>query len=197
MYFTDAGRSDTLDNGDRILLLKDATPPIDFPKVLWSVTFQNPADTTVVPVNPRGGDAVEFSSTIPFNATLQDIFTIYPRKASAEQSSQVASELAMIKVVPNPYLTASRFEQKTPFRTGRGERIIKFTNLPTQCTIRIYNIAAEHVVTLHHEGTLRDGSERAWNLLNKDGLDVAPGLYIYHIDAPGIGETIGRFAIIK
>lgn len=197
VYFTDTGRRDTVDNGDQILLLKDASPPISLSKILWRITFQDPADPALASVNPRGGDAVEFSSTIPFNATLQDIFTIYPRKASAEQSSQVASELATIKVVPNPYLTASRFEQKTPFRTGRGERVIKFTNLPIKCTIRIYNVAGEHVVTLHHEGTLRDGSDRAWNLLNKDGLDAAPGLYIYHVDAPGIGETTGRFAIIK
>ncbi len=28
-------------------------------------------------------------------------------------------------------------------------------------------------------------------------MDVAYGLYIYHINAPDIGEKIGKFAIIK
>jgi hypothetical protein len=37
----------------------------------------------------------------------------------------------------------------------------------------------------------------AWDLLTKDDLDAAPGVYIYHVEAPGIGEKIGRFALIK
>ncbi|MEK9139316.1 MAG: hypothetical protein AAB393_19525, partial [Bacteroidota bacterium] len=81
--------------------------------------------------------------------------------------------------------------------SGRGERVIKFIHLPMRCTIRVYSVAGEHVATIEHDRNLREGSEESWNLLNKEGLDVAPGLYIYHIDAPGIGETVGRFAIIK
>ncbi len=37
----------------------------------------------------------------------------------------------------------------------------------------------------------------SWNLVTEDGMDIAYGLYIYHVDAPGIGEKIGKFAIIK
>lgn len=196
VYFTDTGRRDTIDHGDQILLIKDRTAPMVLSNILWRVTFQNPVGG-VSPVNPKGGDIAEFSTTIPFNATLQDVFTIFPRKAVIEKSPELASKLDMIKVVPNPYLTASRFEVKTPYRTGRGERVIKFTRLPPECTIRIFTVAGEHVITLEHRGTMREGSERAWNLLNKDGMDVAPGVYIYHIEAPGIGEKIGRFAIIK
>ena len=28
-------------------------------------------------------------------------------------------------------------------------------------------------------------------------LDVAPGLYVYHVDAPGLGTHVDKFAIIK
>jgi len=34
-------------------------------------------------------------------------------------------------------------------------------------------------------------------LVSKDGMDIAYGLYIYHIDAPDIGEKISKFAVIK
>jgi hypothetical protein len=34
-------------------------------------------------------------------------------------------------------------------------------------------------------------------MLSKDGLEIAYGLYIYHIDAPRIGEKTGKFAVIK
>lgn len=194
---TETGKSDTIDNNDQILLLKDTAQPITTSKITWQITFKNPADTTKIPVSPRGGDVAEFSTLIPFNSTLQDTYTIYGGKTVVETSGAASSMLDDIKVVPNPYLTASRFEQKTPYRTGRGERVIKFTRLPIRCTIRIYTIAGEHVKTLEHEGDMQTGSEQAWDLMNKDGLDVAPGLYIYHVDAPGIGEKVGRFAIIK
>ena len=36
-----------------------------------------------------------------------------------------------------------------------------------------------------------------WDLVSKDGMDISFGVYVYHVDAPGIGEKIGRFAIIK
>jgi len=33
--------------------------------------------------------------------------------------------------------------------------------------------------------------------LSKDNMEIAYGLYIYHVDAPGIGEHIDRFIVIK
>jgi hypothetical protein len=46
----------------------------------------------------------------------------------------------------------------------------------------------------------QDGSTTGvvpWNLRTKDNLDVAPGLYIYHVDAGDLGTHIDKFAIIK
>jgi len=37
----------------------------------------------------------------------------------------------------------------------------------------------------------------SWNLVSEDGMEIAYGLYIYHVDAPDIGEYIGKFAVIK
>jgi len=42
-----------------------------------------------------------------------------------------------------------------------------------------------------------DNSREYWNLLNRDGLGVSYGVYIAHIEAPGIGEKLIKFAIIK
>ena len=50
--------------------------------------------------------------------------------------------------------------------------------------------------TLHHEDTFENGTE-SWNMLSSDNLDIAYGVYLYHIDAPGIGEHTGKFAVIK
>ena len=101
-----------------------------------------------------------------------------------------------IKVVPNPYLAASRFETFNPFTRGRGPRQIRFTHLPQECTIRIYTVNGELVDTIEHNSALDDGSAE-WDLLTKDNLDVAYGIYIYHVEAPGVGAKTGKFAIIK
>ncbi|MDZ7294783.1 MAG: hypothetical protein ONB14_05155, partial [candidate division KSB1 bacterium] len=75
-------------------------------------------------------------------------------------------------------------------------RRVDFIHLPQECTIRIYTVVGEHVATIEHHSTVFDGSE-SWNLLSKDGLDIASGIYIYHVEAPGWGQKIGRLAVIK
>ena len=50
---------------------------------------------------------------------------------------------------------------------------------------------------IEHESLMDNGSE-FWDLKSsRSGKTVVYGIYIYHLDAPGIGERIGRFAIIR
>ena len=43
----------------------------------------------------------------------------------------------------------------------------------------------------------REKSQEHWDLTTKDNFPLAYGVYLYHVDAPGIGEKLGRFAVIK
>ncbi|MCH7938316.1 MAG: hypothetical protein IID13_01055, partial [Candidatus Marinimicrobia bacterium] len=95
-----------------------------------------------------------------------------------------------------PYVASVTWEPKSLFSTGRGARMVEFIHLPKECTIRIYTVRGYLVDTIKHDKALNDGSE-FWDMRTKDGMDIAYGLYIFHIEAPGIGETIGKFAIIK
>jgi hypothetical protein len=36
-----------------------------------------------------------------------------------------------------------------------------------------------------------------WDLRTKENLEVAYGVYLYLVDAPGTGQKTGRLAIIK
>jgi len=36
-----------------------------------------------------------------------------------------------------------------------------------------------------------------WDMLSKDNLEISYGVYVYHIDAPGVGTKSGTFAVIK
>ncbi|HPI38830.1 MAG TPA: hypothetical protein PK397_12885, partial [Ignavibacteriaceae bacterium] len=76
----------------------------------------------------------------------------------------------------------------------RGERVLQFRNLPPQCTIRIYTLVGELIQTIQKDD---NGSIASWDLLTNEGQRIAYGVYIFHVDAPGIGEKIGRFAVIK
>ena len=191
IVFYDKDANNIWSEGDSIVFLRDKKKAV----TSWAFKFRN--NLTGSTTYPATGDIVEFKTTIPFGTLPKDVFRLYLTANSKSTAKATANLLDNIKVVPDPYVTASGYEQKTPFRTGRGERVVKFTHLPMQCAIRIYNVAGEHVATLSHSGDVRSGAEHSWNLLNKDGLDVAPGIYIYHVDAPSIGEKIGRFAIIK
>jgi hypothetical protein len=97
-------------------------------------------------------------------------------------------------VVPNPYVGSASFEVERFAVSGRGERRIEFRALPQNCTVRIFTVRGELVQTLQHEGSTQ--GTVAWDLRTKDNLDVAPGLYIFHVDAK-LGSKIGKFAIIK
>lgn len=54
---------------------------------------------------------------------------------------------------------------------------------------------SELLQTLHHGGS-NDGFV-AWDMRTKDNLDIAPGLFIFHVDGNGAGNHVGKFAIIK
>jgi hypothetical protein len=122
-------------------------------------------------------------------------FYEFTTKGQGFDKSLAQAELENIAVVPNPYVGAASWEPSTT-QVGRGERRIFFIHLPNECTIRIYTISGKLVDTIEHSSTISDGQE-SWDLVSKDGMDIAFGVYVFHVDAPGIGEKIGKFAIIK
>jgi len=141
---------------------------------------------------PGAGDELLFILEKSFGK--DDIFE-YTNYAATVDRNQAARELDRVKVVPNPYLAAATWESRPLVSGGRGERKIQFIHLPAECTIRIYTVRGELVKRLEHNGGVADGS-LDWNLKSRDGLDIAYGIYVYHLEAD-VGEKIGKFAIIK
>ena len=52
------------------------------------------------------------------------------------------------------------------------------------------------VKTLEHDSAIDDGAE-SWNLLSKDGMEIAYGVYIYHVETPSGESYVDKFAVIK
>ena len=143
---------------------------------------------------PTEGDVYQLTIAVPYNEN--DVYTFVTDSSFIDltkQSSDYANEKPY--VVPNPYLGMASFEQAPYAQTGRGDRRIEFRALPVNSTVRIYTVTGELVQTLHQDTGFQDYI--AWNLRSKDNLEVAPGLYIFHVEAPGEPDFIGKFAIIK
>ena len=109
-----------------------------------------------------------FFSTKGFEPTLNDL-------ATAQDA------LDLINVVPNPYYGYSEYEH------NQVENIVKFTNLPQKCTISIFMVNGTLIKRFKKDNAL---TYQDWDLKNEYGIGIASGLYIIHVDAPGIGEKI-------
>ncbi len=178
----------TLNAGDYIEIWKELEGTM---QRIWRFSFIATPNEDVV--NPVSGTTGIIKIKTPFKSNDKYSFTTVKQYAD---NSLASENLDNVAVVPNPYVGAARWEPQRLTTSGRGERRIYFINLPQKAFIRIYTISGDHVVTLDHDSGLLNGKE-SWDLKSKSGLDIAPGIYIYHLDAPGIGEKIGRFAIIK
>jgi len=144
--------------------------------------------------NPAAGDVLDLVFKKPFLNTDVYEFTMYGPMVEEEN---VKSDMDMIKVVPNPYIAASTWEVKNPYNTGRGPRELHFTHVPKSCQITIFNIAGQVVDQFEVHNPMDDGTAE-WDMLTKDRLDIAYGLYLFHVEDLETGEVkTGKFAVIK
>jgi hypothetical protein len=186
----DADRNGVLSFGDTIRIIDGYVSATNY-SLTYKMTWDRGAGLN--PVLPADGDRFVIKTKRPF--AQGDYFEFTTHGARTDQSV-AKDQLNNIGVVPNPYIGTASWERRTLFTTGRGDRRIEFIHLPAVCTVRIYTIAGYLVKTLSKSSSAADGS-LAWDLVTDDGMDLAYGLYIYHVDAPGVGEHIGKFAVIK
>jgi len=192
---TIATRNTQWDPGEEIAVFKKGATGVGTDTLMWGIVITPPADAIAnPPVPPTDGDVLFFGTARPL--TARDVYTLTTKVGTVEQTRN-SSALANVYVVPNPYVGFSAIEppNRLPDQS-RGERRLYFENLPPRCTIRIFTLNGDFVQKLEHDAGVSNGRE-FWNLLNRDGFSVAYGIYLAHIDAPGIGETIVKFAIIK
>jgi hypothetical protein len=142
-------------------------------------------------VHPTDGDVWYVYSTGDVVPGAGNTFTI-----SGSGFSFGARLLDFIKVVPNPYIVRNPWEVSSDY----GE--LRFTNLPDECTIRIYTISGSLIRTLEHKveanaaSAIQGGTEK-WDVLTDNNQRPASGIYIYHIETPDGDTKTGKFALIR
>jgi len=127
-----------------------------------------------------------------------DTFTINASTAAVmngdlSNDSTRAVVLDNIGISPNPYRGASAYE------VSNLADIARFTGLPTRATMRIFTLSGTLIRTLE-----KNGPERSfdWDLQSENGLPIASGMYLIHVEARQadgtmIGEKVIKFGVVK
>ncbi len=102
--------------------------------------------------------------------------------ASFNNSTILEGLLGEIRVVPNPYYAYSEYE------IDKIDNRIKIINLPKTVNVKIYTINGTLVRILKKDDDSVTSLE--WDLKNQSKVPVSSGVYIIHVEAPGIGETV-------
>lgn len=100
------------------------------------------------------------------------------------------SALDLINVVPNPYYAYSGYE------VNQLDNRVKITNLPPQCTITIYNTAGTLIKRFNKADNQITSVD--WNLTNYANIPISSGIYIIHVNVPGVGKRIIKwFGVLR
>ena len=159
----------------------------------WEIVLDT--SVTADPARPPGaGDVYRLVVRRPFGPGDAFEFTVRGEYVDPD-AARGAFEEQEPYVVPNPYVAAAAFEPERFATSGRGERRLEFRAIPVGAEIRIFTVRGHLVQTLRHDG-LTAGIV-PWDLRSKDNLEIAPGLYIFHVDAGETGTFVGKFAVIK
>src|SRR5688500_9367928 len=113
--------------------------------------------------------------------------------------AEIDEALDEINVVPNPYMAYSDYE------TSSFSNTVKITNLPAQCVVTIYSLDGRFIRQYTRNEVGKPNSpprtlppvavnqivpDVEWNLKNFAGIPIASGVYLIHVDAPGLGERV-------
>ena len=109
-------------------------------------------------------------------------FNTYGLGVTKGVKSAVEEALNEIRVVPNPYYAYSAYER------GQLDNVVKITNLPDVANIKIYNLAGTLIRSYSKSSS--DVQYVDWDLKNAANISIASGVYIVHVEVPGVGEKI-------
>jgi len=116
-----------------------------------------------------------------------DVFETTLKSGNLNDKESAKANIDKINVFPNPYFGSNGI-------SNEAQNFIRFTSLPRNVTIRIYNLAGVFIKKLIKDDF---ASYLDWNLQNEDGKRVGSGMYIAHIDMPEIGSKVLKIAIVQ
>ena len=156
----------------------------------------------IVLIQHNGGTQPPYPQNLPEVGTIfrietskpiqpGDVFTVSTLGYGAKPQSLSAERerLKDIGIVPNPYKGASAYE------VNKFKDEVRFTNLPDVAIIRVFTLNGTLIKTIRKQ---QPGiATVSWDLTTDHDMPIASGLYLIHVEAPGVGETTLKFAVVK
>jgi len=154
---------------------------------------------------PQINDVYKITHKRPFWKEDSLIFTINSKDSL--NTDLLKSTMKDIKVVPNPYVATNLMESAVANSALNQDRRIMFNHIPEECEIKIFTISGvlvkeinapeDGLVNYSGLGDYNTGAIH-WDMRSKEGLEIAAGMYIFHVKDKKTGEEkIGKFAVIK
>ena len=150
--------------------------------------------------HPEAGDTLKIFTNKPFIEGDRFQFTFDADNLPRIDQDSAKSALDNVLVIPNPYKVSSIYEPQVTNTNLQHNRELHFTGVPAPSTLRIFTVSGSLIRKIditESDLTSQYGGTYIWDMLTKDNLEISYGIYIYHIQAPGVGEKIGKFAVIK
>jgi len=140
----------------------------------------------------------EFASTIKNDYWPMYTFSTKGMEPYIDEG-KLKKDVDLIAVTPNPYYAYSNYE-----RNALDNRV-RFSNLPSNCTISIYNIGGtlirqfivDNTADSDHGGGNYKGNTLDWDLKNFAGVPIAGGTYLIHVKSPHGEKVIKWFGVIR
>ncbi|MDE0357813.1 MAG: T9SS type A sorting domain-containing protein [Gammaproteobacteria bacterium] len=177
----------------------DVTLGCDAPRPSCDPTTGGSTESGYIPVTEQ------VTLTVPWLVPLQSgdevVVDVQRAITAAEAAATGAVSLDDVHVVPNPYLHASAFERAT------DARVLKFTNLPQEGTIRIFDVAGRFIQEIVYGpedlqgidaycGAGDCGGDLNWDMQTRERTNLGAGLYIFVLESGG-QKKMGKFVVIR
>lgn len=150
--------------------------------------------------NPEPGDTLQIFTNKPFISGDRFQFSFDTENIPRVDPDTARSEMDDILVIPNPYKVANIYEAAVTSTNRQHNRELHFTGMPAPSTLRIFTVAGVLIreIAIQPSDLINGyGGTYIWDMLTKDNLEISYGIYLYQVEAPGIGEKVGKFAVIK
>ncbi len=169
-----------------------ASTPVTHNGITYNVT-----GNSFIANDPAFTGAGTVTTEVPVN-NFNPLYEFGTYELAPEQNSLTIAKgaLNMVNVVPNPYYAYSSYE------VNQIDNRIKIVNLPAQCTISIFTQSGTLVRKIKRDvpsdnskGIIvtQSGNNNEtsidWDLKNQNGIPVASGVYLIHVDAGSLGQT--------
>ena len=159
-----------------MLSIEEGLIPNETRVSLRVATAYNKYSATVIDTDEMEGSLNNWDPIYRFDT--EDVATQIGEVAVLEEM------LEEINIVPNPYYAYSQYE------TNKLDNRVKIVNLPEVCTVRIYNLSGTLIRTYDKADPL---TYIDWDLKNEANVPIAGGVYIIHIDVPGVGQAVRKW----